>query len=109
MALLLRTSDGRQEKNSLGLKKRLTDVVDKPRLRVKVTVAALVHAVEIVIVERPLVGPFGRLQHVLRSDLAPSRAKQGISWWVFKVQPSQGDSVPLRRKVAGTDGICTSF
>ena len=38
---------------------RLTDVVHKPGLRVEVAVAALVHAVEVVFVKRPFVGPFG--------------------------------------------------
>lgn len=44
-------------------------MVDEAGLRVEVSVARLVHTVEIVLVKRPLLRPLRCLQHLLRADL----------------------------------------
>lgn len=50
----------------------ITDVVDKPGLRVEVAIAGFVHAVEVVIVKWPLLGPLWGLQDFLRRHLPAS-------------------------------------
>lgn len=68
------------------IRQKLTDVVDKPGLRVEIAIAGFVHAVEVVVVKGPLLGPFWGLQDLLCRNLPASR-NVGYSLHIGQIDP----------------------